>query len=282
MLYNNRISKFETAKIYISFLCSTATIGQRIPSIKNIATLLNMSVGMVQKVIFEFEKNQIIVFKKKGMYGTFLEYKNPQKLYEINQLSPIFGTLPLPYTCRYEKLGRSIESALEKVLPCYLIYMRGAVARAQLIESKKADFGIMSKFSFSNIEHSKLRIIYDYGKHSYLKKHVIVTRVEDNLQRGMRIGIDQNSFDQTYLAKTLFPEKEFPLISINYHSLIKRLIRKEIDITILNYDEDRVKALNTIDIPLEKYPIDLTTAVLVARTDNEKSNLLYHIHRRKI
>ncbi|MGL5956584.1 MAG: YhfZ family protein [Brevinema sp.] len=263
-------TKFSTAEQHISFLCSITPKNSRLPSIKSIAHLLKMSVGMVQKVFAEFEENQTISLSKRGVQGTFLQEKNIEKLYQINQQAPIFGTLPLPYTLRYERLTESIEQQIQHILPCYFMHTKGAVSRLKLLISGKADFGIVSKFSFLNNYDPTLEILYEYGAHSYLEKHVIVTRVGEKIQKGMCIGFDPYSFDQTFLVSNIFSKQDFSFSHINYHSLIDKLTKKEIDITILNFDEDRVKALYPIDILFNNYPQEMTEAVLVSQTDNFK------------
>lgn len=262
--------KFTIVEQYVCFLCSIIKIGDRIPSIKEVAHKLSVSIGMVQKTFSYLESEKIISLQKKGHQGTYLIGRSLEKLYQINQYNPVFCATPLPYTLRYEAMTESIEHKIQHIIPCYFMHVRGASTRIKMVESTKADLCIVSKFAFNHLQSDELEILYEYGENSYLERHVIVTRVEESILEVSKIGLDYSSYDQTSLIQSVFNTNAFELIDTNYHSLIDKLMNKEIDATILNVDEDRVKALNIIEINSDLYPIEMTEAVLISQKNNFK------------
>lgn len=267
---NNTIFKLALAEQYLSFLISTMTEGGRLPSIKAIAEELNLSVGIIQKALAKLESIDAVFLEKKGHCGSFLKNKDLTKLYVINQRTPLFCTLPLPYTLRYEGLASSIYHLTHQFTPCYFIHTRGASLRLELVGSGKSDMAIVSRFAFETMKCSELEIAYSYGVHSYLNRHIIVLRPQENLNQVQTIGFDSKSHDQQFLIEKVFSDPKLIFKDINYHTLISKLINKEIDATILNEDEDRVNAFQKITIDPTGYHMSLTEAVLVVRKDNKK------------
>ena len=192
--------------------------------------------------------------------------------------------MPLPYSRRYEGLASGIIISAENQdkAPVNLAYMRGAKSRMDMVENGRYDFAIVSKFAAEKyISESKtLQIVLSFGKGSYTGKHVLMlhdSRLSE-VKNGMKVGIDESSYDQLELTQIVCKNKKVEYVPIEYSRTIECVQSGDIDATVMNIDEVLDKKFPIHYVEIQGYSFDNTEAVIVAsREHTEIAYLLREI-----
>lgn len=249
---------------------------ESMPIISEFQKKHGMSRGTVQNALNYLKEEKIIKTVNKGCQGTVVQYINYRKLQEIVISGTIRGTMPLPYSKLYEGFATGMYDSFQKAgIPLSMAYVRGSKERMGLILENSIQFAIVSKLAFmSAVKKDKdLEIIRDFGAESYLSKHVIIfsNPKSSDIEDGMHVGIDHNSFDQQILTECVTKNKNVKFVEIPSHQLIYALEQKKIDAGIWNFDEIKDKKLNHLNyIFLKKSKEDelASTAVCVIKKDS--------------
>ncbi|CAM3393693.1 GntR family transcriptional regulator YhfZ [Pseudostreptobacillus hongkongensis] len=263
------INKVEIALIHISRDILTLHIGDKVNPVKYYSEILGLSVGTVQKAFDILENEEVIRLSKKGAFGKNVEYMNKEKLIKKADLKSIVGVMPLPYSKRYEGLATAIKSAFESYgINFYFAYMQGSRVRLKLLKEGIYDFAIMSNLAYLNSNDKEIKKIISLGNESYVSKHVLLS-VNDN-SRKLRVGIDKNSEDQSFLSSKYYENNKCDFIQVNSDSIISNLKNNIIDQAILSIDEleeNYYEGINIKDIDIKEKEL-ANIAVLVSKKGN--------------
>lgn len=249
---------------------------ESMPIISEFQKKHGMSRGTVQNALNYLKEEKVIETISKGCQGTILQYIDYTKLQKIVISGTIRGTMPLPYSKLYEGFATGMYEAFQEAkISLSMAYVRGSKERMGLILEDSIQFAIVSKLAFINADKKdkELEIIKDFGLGSYLSKHVIIfsNSKSSNIEDGMRVGIDHNSYDQQILTECATRNKKIKFIEIPSHQLIYALEQGKIDAGIWNYDEIKDKKMNHLNyIFLEESKEDklASTAVCVIKRGN--------------
>ena len=261
----NTLSIELIAKYFISIDLDT-----KIKTITDLQNEIDVSRGTIQNSIKVLTEAKAVCLLSRGKLGTFLIEKNLDLLLEYSNLRFLVGVMPLPYSKHYEGLSTGLLYVLEQTLnlPVNMAYMRGSQKRIQLVLNGRYDYAIVSKFAaleYINHYPDELEIVSDFGKGSYLNEHVLLMgdHNKNEIEDGMRVGIDYDSIDQSKLTLLACKDKQVSLIQVDYSQLLEMLKRKEIDATVWNGDEisENNKDLNVVKLNIEQS--DNTSAVIV-------------------
>lgn len=247
---NNLFSKIgHTVSILSKLFLSIEPI-ERIKTVTAYSKDLKVSRGTIQNSIKYLVDNEAIELESRGQLGTFLVKKDIIKLLKISGLNYIIGSMPLPYSKRYEGLSTAIIKSIEKNLnlPMNMSYMRGSKNRMEMVLSGRYDFTITSKFAaLDAIKYNdNLEIVKEFGPYSYLSRHVIMYTNEnfEYIEDGMIAAIDKDSVDQEQLTLLATKDKKVDFIYTSYNQLTENLLESKIDFAIWNGDELDNKHLN--------------------------------------
>lgn len=241
------MSKREKTVINIARELLFLNEGDRVPPMLEWSSKYNVSLGMVQNIFSEFQKEKIILCDKKGVLGTYVKEKNRKKIIEKSGFSFLVGVMPLPYSKRYEGLATGIKKSFQKFgIDYHFAHMSGSEVRIELLRKKVFDFAIISKLAYELLkrEHKDIEIALSFGKESYVSKHVLLK--SKNIKKINKIGFDKNSNDQKYLTNKYFEETKYEFVEIDSDETIELLKSNIVDAIIWNYDEIKEK-----DIDLE-------------------------------
>lgn len=266
-------SGYATIRIASEFL--NLEIGDRIPTVSQLEDKYGFSRGTIQNALKGLKNLNAIDTKAKGNQGTIIRKKDDAVLLEIMGIKTIIGCMPLPYSKRYEGLATGLISAIEDKsgVSSFMVFSRGASARAEMINNQRCDYIITSKLAGKKIvaDNDNLMIIKEFGNGSYLSDHVIIfhdSSVND-IEDDMRIGIDKESFDQSKLVKKVCSGKKVKYVNVSYPNLLKKVISGDIDATVWNKDEIYEKYLDINYLNIEKNGDD-TNAVMIVRKDQKE------------
>lgn len=274
MINEQLLSKNGTATMKLSRELLKYAIGERIPTITEFSKKINLARGTIQNAQKNLINSKAIAIESKGHMGSYLVKKNNAILLEFAGISYIVGAMPLPYSKRYEGLASGIIISAENQdkAPLNLAYMRGAKSRMDMVENGRYDFAIVSKFAAEKYisENQTLQIVLSFGKGSYTGKHVLMlhdSRLSE-VKNGMKVGIDESSYDQIELTQIVCKNKKVEYVPIEYSRTIECVQSGDIDATVMNIDEVLDKKFPIHYVEIQGYSFDNTEAVIVASKEH--------------
>lgn len=278
MIKEQLLSKNGTATLKLSRELLKYSVGEKIPTITDFSKQFNLARGTIQNAQRNLIDSKAIAIESKGHMGSYLVKKNNTILLEFAGITYIVGAMPLPYSKRYEGLasGIIISSENKNSIPINLAYMRGAKNRMSMVENGRYDFAIVSRFAAEKIEtNSSLEIVMSFGKNSYTGNHVLMfhNKKDSKIKDGMKVGIDESSYDQYELSKLVCKGKKVKYVPIEYSRMIECVQNGVIDATVMNVDEVLDKNADIHYVEIEYYDNDNTEAVIVA--DKNRKELRY-------
>lgn len=280
-LNTNLFSKNGYAIAYLAKKFISYDIDDRISTITQYSKEIGLSRGTIQSSLKYLVNKNAISLESRGHMGTFLKDRSLSKLLEISGVHFLIGTMPLPYSKRYEGLSTGITKSFENNIniPLNMAYMRGAKKRIEMVENGRCDFAITSKYSaLEAIKKNKdIEIVKELKPHSFLSKHVLLFRKNslNEIKDGMNAGIDKSSIDQENLTKKFCEGKDINFINISYNQLIDKIISGEIDFSVWNGDEikDKYRNIETEDIDIN-YDLNTIAVILADRNRSEIKKIL--------
>ena len=246
----------------------------RLPIISDYQKQFGVSRGTVQNALNFLKEKGAIVCESRGQLGTFLVDIDYSILQAYAISGPVLGTMPLPYSKRYEGLATGLYTAFEQQdMRLNLAYIRGAKERIRLVCSDAYRFAIVSRFAAKEAlsQGEPVQIAVDFGSQTYLSQHVLLfadpekTEIED----GMRVGIDYNSHDQQSLIRSLTVGLDIELVEMPTHQLLQALQTGRVDTGIWNYDGIQdYQDLNYVFLDLAPELRDMSAAVMLCKAED--------------
>lgn len=256
-----------------------AKLNEKIRTVSELSEDFGVGRGTVQSALRALTNSKAITLYSRGHLGTFLIEKDISKLLEFSGISILLGAMPLPYSKRYEGLSTAIIKSFEDNLqmPVNMAYMRGAKIRIQMLLNDRYDFAITSKAAAMDYlkEHDDIEIVTDFGKESFLSKHVIMYNNENfkGITDGTKVGLDRHSIDQINLTYKVCKGKNVEFVNINYSHIFESLSKSDIDCAIWNGDEiHQIQNIYTMEI--DDYEYDSTIAVLLIKKERQDLKIL--------
>ena len=154
MYYEDLMGKNAIATIKVSKELLKYSVGERIPTVSEFVDSLSLARGTVQNAI----KTLVDHLMKKNM----------RVLLKFAGVRMLLGTMPLPYSRRYEGLASGLIASMENNydLPINLAYMRGSVNRISMVLQKRYDFAVVSRYAahhFLEKYPDKIEIVVGFG-----------------------------------------------------------------------------------------------------------------------
>lgn len=255
--------------------------GDRIYTVTELCDMFQEPRGTIQNAIKTLQTSNAVQIESKGIKGSYLVSKNVRLLLSIAGIESLVGTMPLPYSKRYEGLATGLISALENSysIPSMMSYVRGAKNRIGLVLEGRYDFAIVSKYAAEEFmkKDDRVTIIKEFGKETYCSAHAIIFHDKNatSIKDGMRIGIDADSVDQSNLTKAVCKGYNVNFYPVSYNTLLEKVVEGTLDATVWNIDEviGQTKKINYIKISEENQ--DDTNAVIVtSKSRKEVCSLL--------
>ncbi len=260
--------------------------GYKLMSVSELCAKLKAGVGTVQSALRTLTDAGIIELSSHGHQGTYITAIDRVLLWKFGRQPMICGSMPLPYTLRFQGLATALYSVFEEhEIQFSIAYSRGGRVRVKRLLSGKTDFSICSKLTANEAmkENKNVRILVDFGPGSFVSDSRVVfahpgyKRIED----GMRIGIDASSYDHPALNYAACANKDVTFVPLNYTEIFAKLSAKEIDATIWSKDEIDEKYPGFHWQPIEegntalyRTALDSENATLIALEENISNNIL--------
>lgn len=237
---------------------------------------LQMGRGTVQAALRLLEDAGSVRLNGRGRGGTRIEALDYRRLWEVTGSKVVVGTMPLPYTLRYQGLATGLYRAFEQAdLPLQMAYMRGAGQRLDGVAQGRYEFAVTSALAAASLleDLPDLEIALRFNPQSYTGEHVLLFASPHcrEPRAGMRVGIDPSSHDQRVLTEAIAARWSVNLVPVNYTQLLDKLMRGDLDAAVWNADEIRERKVEVGMVSLQelglKLPSGNTEAALVLRRD---------------
>jgi hypothetical protein len=191
----------------------------------------------------------------------------------------IIGSLPLPYTLRYEGLATALYTQLAKSgLPFNMSYQRGSLSRAEMVRKGHYHYAVMSLLAAEHLtsQHQELTIVARLPRGSYVSEHVLISHVPREQIR--RIGVDFTSLDVMLLTDDEFQgNTTLEKVPVTGSQIFDLLQEGLFDAIIWSRDSIQAVPDSIALYPLEGDPKKhelATQAAIIALRDNPICHLL--------
>lgn len=250
-------------------------VGDRIDTVASMAEKYAMARGTIQTALKTLVDNNAIILEPRGHLGTFIRFIDYNELLKFSGIDNIVCVMPLPYTKRYEGIATGLYNVINrKNISFSLAFMRGSDNRLKFLKEGRYDLALTSKLTANYYmnNNENVDIVAAFGEHTYVKGHALIVRKNyKGYFSGMRVGVDESSYDQVSLTNEYFNDKNVQFIKVQYNYLIEHLLNNEIDATIWSEDETIYEGKELKSIPLKELKTNTldTEAVIIANKDNE-------------
>ncbi len=250
-------------------------VGDKIKSISDYYQDFGVSRGTVQNSFSYLKDVGAIEVNPRGRLGTFISCIDKKKMFEIYGDNKFIGVMPLPYSSIYEGLATAIFiESQKKDIDLQMAFMRGAESRIEMLLKGNYDFVIMSKLSgdYYLEKNKELKSVTSFGPGTYVKKHIIILNKRYNeIEDGMKFGVDNSSRDMVILTKHECRNKKVQFINLPYMQLLSKVISGEIDGAVINADNIKAAVDNVTikEIDIQFFNENDTEAVVIAKNDNK-------------
>jgi hypothetical protein len=176
--------------------------GEKLPRMMDFAHKLKTGNGTIQEAFIQLSRLGAIAVEAHGARGTYLAQIDYPLLWRCAGNDWIVGSMPLPYTLRYEGLATALYAQLAASgLPFNMTYQHGALSRAEMVRKGHYHYAVMSLLAAEHFrcQHPEMALVARLPVGTYVAEHVLVSRVPREQIR--RIGVDFTSLDEILLAE---------------------------------------------------------------------------------
>lgn len=249
-------------------------LGTKIPTVSELQESCEASRGNVQKALAALKDSGAVTLEAHGQNGTLLTAVDYLSLADACGRRHLVGTMPLPYTQRYEGLATALYTLFnEGGMRSFITFLRGSEARVQMLLDGSADYAVMSQMALEEYIRAgcDLEVALTCGPFSYVGRHVLLAADAARTDwSGARVGIDESSVDQSSLTHRYFADERVDYVPVQYTHIVNMLLAGKLDVGIWNEDDVHMKASGLAMRPLGDLGAQdsNTRAVVVVRADD--------------
>jgi hypothetical protein len=256
--------KLLTKQGYLARALARRLIGagaeERIPGVAELAKGHGVGYGTVQEALRLLEVTGAVRFRRRGAQGTQIDAARDDLLWYVANAGHLIGSLPLPYSRRYEGLATGLYALLSEAgIPTSLSYVRGGARRIEALLQGGANFAVTSLFTAEVFlaEHpGALNVVMDLGPRTYVTEHrlILADTTKRHLEPGMRVGIDPDSPDQALITEmeVEYLEGEVGLLPMTYTHILRELGAGRLDAAIWNAEDVNGEGFNVVPLASPK------------------------------
>ncbi|MDO1604942.1 GntR family transcriptional regulator YhfZ [Lactobacillus sp. YT155] len=234
--------KESLAVIYLAKRFLDLTVGSRIPSIDELTADSEFSRGTIQNGLTTLKEEKAITIKSHGYQGSVLVNLDRLKLLKYTDFDFLVGSMPLPYTKKYEGLAGAIYKYFRaNEINFNMAYVNGSVNRVQGLLDNRFNFSIVSELSadFFISKYPELEKSLILDKETFVSEHILMVTqgIKNGIKEIKKVGIDNSSEDFRVLTKLVFDNREVEYEEIPYNQIVEKVRLGEVDAAIWNKDE---------------------------------------------
>lgn len=248
------LSQTGKATVGVARLLLYTSQGEKLPRMMDFARRLKTGNGTIQDAFNHLTKLGAIAVEAHGARGSYLAKIDYPLLWRYAGNEWIIGSMPLPYTLRYEGMATAFYAQLAASgLPFNMTYQRGALSRGEMVRQGHYHYAVMSLLAAEHFssQHPEIVIVARLPMGSYVSEHVLVSRVPRDSIR--RIGVDATSLDVMLLTDDEFQaENNWEKVPVTGAQVLDLLQEGLFDAIIWNRDGVQAVPDNVRLLPLQE------------------------------
>ncbi len=243
-------------------------LGERLPSVRDLARANQSSVGSISNAINELEELGAIQIDRRGHLGSFVNSRSLGVLWTIAEQSPMVIGFPLTSSLRFSGLATGLKKLLSDAsIEIYLIFIRGSRTRIQALREQRCHAVVMSEFAADKLCTDEEEIQLRLAPESYVASHKVFYRIPSpGIERPLRVAIDRDSIDLSCIAELEFADRRVEFISVPYVLTHRQLIDGHIDAAVWSSD-DMHGYLSQQHGQILDQPLSKSTIIQIGNTD---------------
>jgi hypothetical protein len=256
--------------------------GEKLPRMMDIARTLKSGNGTTQEAFNTLVRLRAIEVESRGSQGSHLVAVDYTLLWRYAGNEWIIGSMPLPYTLRYEGLSSALYTQLEQSgLPFNMTFQRGSLSRGEMVRQGHYHYAVMSRLAAEAFiqQNPEVCVVVTLPAQSYVSEHVLISRVPREEIR--RVGVDFSSLDEVLLTQEEAGlQHNWQTVPVTRAQVLDLLLENEFDAIIWNRE-----GLLTIPADILVFPLQgaehkryaATSAAIIALCDAPVRNVLLSI-----
>ncbi len=256
--------------------------GDKLPRVVDFARALRSGNGTVQEAFNYLVEHRAISVESHGSQGSFLAQIDYALLWRYAGNAWIIGSMPLPYTLRYEGLATALYDQLEaSSLPFNMTYQRGSLSRGEMVRQGHYHYAVMSLLAAEHFasEHPEVTIVARLAPGTYVSEHVLISHVPREQIR--RVGVDFTSLDEMLLTADEFSDGDnWEAVPVTRAQVLSLLREGQFDAIIWNRDGMPAVSQDVMILPLRSQAQKrelATRAAIITLQDAPVRNVLVSI-----
>lgn len=239
-------NKAGMATQQVASILSACEVGDKIPTVATLTQHCETARGNIQQALAALKESGAVSLEAHGQNGTIITAIDYLHLARICGVKNLVGSMPLPYTKRYEGIATGLYMLLNQDGMRNLIsFMRGSEARLQQLLEGSTSYCVMSRLAYQEYRKRNMAIkeVLALGNETYVNRHVLLTHPDFNGDwQNCRVGIDGSSVDQCSLTQRFFANKPVQFVDVQYTQLLTLLMAGKLDAGIWNEDDINLHA----------------------------------------
>lgn len=246
----------------------TMGIGEQAPTITQYVEQFEVSRGIVQDALVFLQEEKCISLLKRGVKGSILTGRNPEKLFRYTEWNYIKGTMPTPINPYLRSLATAIFGLMqEKGIPFTFSYIMGGERRSLLLDSQAYDFCVVSENTALHFtsQCENLEVALQLSPSLYSPEYALFINKPDavGVEDGMVVSIDSACYDQSLLSRQCAQGKNVTFVENSAVTSADLFNERKIDVLVTrNYswyrDDSTVTVLPIPSTIADMYPVLLT------------------------
>ena len=259
-----------------------AELGSRIRTVDYYANQFDVSRGTIQKAMQFLVEQRCVTSDFRGHLGSYLTFKDDEKLWEYSGFGALSGAMPLPLAPLTAGLATGICDCMKAEDVAFnCVFVQGSRVRVKGLRQGKYDFIIASRLTEQAIsnEYDDVQKVLDLPNCIYAGRYILLfaNPSKSEIEDGMIIAVDPTSIDQMYLTELVCAGKDVTVHESTYLDTLYKVKSGEADVTVSRADAVADFKLVRQDTHVKKLvlpgctdaEIDLFgTAVVLAMNDN--------------
>ncbi len=216
------------------------TKGERIPSIRELASMTRMSIGAVSKALNCLEEYGAIKIERRGRLGSILADLSFGELWNRIEEAPMVLAMSLPMHRRFEGLATGLKLALEKSgIEAYMIFIRGSRTRLKALQENRCHVAIMSGLAADELRKKEQEVVLRLPPGSWISEYCIFYQADSPVPgKPFRVVIDPDSYDHKRITELEFIDQEVSYSTAPFVQFSRLMRNGDVDSLIWSTDQE--------------------------------------------
>ena len=221
-------------------------VSDRLPTISDYCRVFDCSRGIVQNALTMLQDKNAIELDKQGKKGSFLHFKDEEKLVKYSGLSHITASMPTPLNIHSAGLATGICQGMSRFkVPFTFAFVQGSKNRVDALKRGVYDFVVTTRYTANETIklNPEIEMAFPFIDCEYSPPYKLyinrpnLTEVQD----GMTVAIDDSSSDHAKLTKIICEGKDVKFFEMPYIAAHVAFYTGQVDCIVLR---DGIESVN--------------------------------------